>query len=100
MENKSRTDKSISEGIAQGCQKLRRSVEQRAARAAQKQLGCSYNSALITARSNAAKEMASADKSPIPFREKLAASVVKIMSEGRPHRSEFDAVWDDVRENR
>lgn len=76
-----------------------RSVEQRAARVAQKQLNCSYSSALMVARSARAKEMAAADNSSPLFRVKLAAAIVKIMSE-RSNRSEYDAVWDDVRRNK
>lgn len=56
-----------------------RTVEQRAARDAQKTLGCSYNAALLVARSEAAKTFAERDTSPKHYRKRLADAVIAIL---------------------
>lgn len=56
-----------------------KTVEQRAARAAQKKLDCSYNAALLVARSKEALDEARQDTSSRPFRLKLEDVVVRRM---------------------
>lgn len=54
-----------------------KTTDQGAARLAQKELGCSYNAALLVARSEETIAEALEDKSPRPFRKKLADVVIK-----------------------
>lgn len=67
-----------------------KTVEQKAARIAQKQLDCSYNAALMVARSQEAKEAADKDTSDRPFRDKLADVIIAKLKD-----KEFSRPWEE-----